>query len=87
MSGPDAPGKPCPYCSGQLAPGMATIPFVLGKSVAVIKEVPAEICEACGEPFLGAEATDAVAELLARARAAGAEVTVMTYGSTAPAAA
>jgi YgiT-type zinc finger domain-containing protein len=58
---------------------LATIPFVLGKSVAVIKQVPAEVCDTCGEPFLHAEATDAVSLLLDKALASNAEVSVMTY--------
>jgi YgiT-type zinc finger domain-containing protein len=67
--------------------GLATIPFVLGKLVAVIKDVPAEVCDTCGEPFLHAAATDTVTALLARARTMGAEVTVLTYGPPTDAAA
>lgn len=60
---PGAP-KPCPLCGGQLLVEIATIPFVLGRSVAVIKQVPAEVCDTCGEPFLHAEAADVVSLLL-----------------------
>jgi len=87
MKGHENPGRPCPLCGGELYFGTATIPFVLGKNVAVIKDVPAEVCESCGEPFLHAEATDSVSELLAKARSSGAEVTVMSYGSASSAAA
>lgn len=59
--------RPCPFCGGQLSAQLATIPFVLGKTFTVIEQVPAEVCESCGEPFLHAEATDAVASLLAAA--------------------
>jgi len=57
--------RPCPFCSGQLSAQLATIPFVLGKTAPVIEQVPAEVCESCGEPFLDAEATDVVTSLLA----------------------
>jgi YgiT-type zinc finger domain-containing protein len=70
-----------------LSAQLATIPFVLGKTVAVIKQVPADVCDSCGEPFLQAEATDVVTSLLDKALASSAEVSVMTYPAGTPAAA
>ena len=87
MSVRENPGKVCPFCGGTLVDGLATIPFVLGRHVAVIKDVPAEICDTCGEPFLHSDITDTVTALLTQARAMGAEVTVLTYASPANAAA
>lgn len=87
MTGHAGIPKPCPLCGGQLALGLATIPFVLGKTVAVIKQVPAEVCDACGEPFLHADASDTVTSLLDKALASSAEVSVMTYPTGAPVAA
>ena len=87
MTGHAGAPKPCPLCGGQLSVQLATIPFVLGKAVAVIKQVPAEVCESCGEPFLHAEATDVVTSLLDRALASSAEVSVTTYPTGMPAAA
>jgi peptide subunit release factor 1 (eRF1) len=55
--------------------------------VAVIKQVPAEVCDTCGEPFLHAEATDVVSSLLEKALASNAEVSVMTYPGRDPVAA
>lgn len=62
--------RPCPFCGGQLSAQLATIPFVVGQTITVIEQVPAEICESCGEPFLDAEATDVVTSLLAAASSA-----------------
>jgi YgiT-type zinc finger domain-containing protein len=87
MSAHENPNKPCPLCGGTLIKEPATIPFVLGRHVAVIKDVPAEVCDTCAEPFLQGEAVDAVTALLAQARAMGAEVTVLTYAAPAVAAA
>ena len=87
MSVRENPDKTCPLCGGTLVEGLATIPFVIGRHVAVIKDVPAEICDTCGEPFLHADATDTVTALLTQAQAMGAEVTVLTYASPADAAA
>jgi YgiT-type zinc finger domain-containing protein len=87
MTGHAGAPKPCPLCGGQLSAELATIPFVLGKTVAVIKQVPAEVCDTCGEPFLHAEATDVVSSLLDKALASSAEVSVMTYSGETPVAA
>ena len=87
MTGYAGASKPCPLCGGQLSVELATIPFVLGKSVAVIKQVPAEVCDTCSEPFLHAEATDVVGSLLEKVLASSAEVSVMTYPAGAPVAA
>lgn len=82
----DAP-RHCPLCGGQLADGTATIPFVLGDGVAIIKQVPAEVCDTCGEPFLHAAAADVVTSLLEKARDSSVEVAVMTYPGNVSAAA
>ncbi|WP_438023633.1 type II toxin-antitoxin system MqsA family antitoxin [Sorangium sp. So ce233] len=87
MSAHENPGSPCPLCGGLLAHGSATIPFVIGRHVAVIKDVPAELCDTCGEPFSHAAATDVVSAMLARARDMGAEITVLTYPAAAEVAA
>jgi YgiT-type zinc finger domain-containing protein len=76
-----------PTVWGQLYAALATVPFVLGTSVAVIKQVPAEVCDTCGEPFLHSEATDVVSSLLEKALASSAEVSVMTYPARDPVAA
>lgn len=75
--------KPCPLCGGQLLVELATIPFVLGKAVAAIRQVPAEVCDTCGEPFLHSEATDVVRSLLEKTRTSSAELSIMTYPAVA----
>ena len=71
--------KPCPLCGGQLLVELATIPFVLGNTVAVIQQTPAEVCDTCGESFLHADATDMVRSLLENTRTSSAELSIMTY--------
>lgn len=87
MSAHEDHAKICPLCGGMLCMGLATVPFVVGRQVAVIKDVPAEICDTCGEPFLHGDTTDTVTGLLRQARALGAEVTVLPYSPGADAAA
>ena len=72
-------GKPCPTCGGRLEKGLANIPFIFGDAVIVIKQVPAEICGDCHEPFMAGYATDEVMSLLNQLRALPSEVTVVNY--------
>lgn len=78
MTGAPA-NKTCPLCGGDLREGIATIPFLIGKSVAVVKDVPAEICADCGEPFLTGRVTDAVTALLKEIQDLKVEVSVIEY--------
>jgi len=70
----------CPTCGGILYTDIATIPFVLSRdTVIVIKNVPAEICSNCHEPFMNGRVTDRVTELLQQLKALHSEVSVVTY--------
>ncbi len=70
----------CPLCGGRLvADQKVTIPFVLENTVAVIKDVPAEVCASCHEPFMIGEVTDRVTELLKRLRSLQTEVSVISF--------
>ena len=69
----------CPLCGGPLEAGMATIPFLLGNNVVVIRDVPADICAQCHEPFMTTEAASIVSHLLEQARMLPAEVAVASY--------
>ncbi|MDP2787687.1 MAG: type II toxin-antitoxin system MqsA family antitoxin [Pseudomonadota bacterium] len=43
----------CSLCkTGETHPGKTTVTLERGESVVVIRDVPAEICEDCGEYFL-----------------------------------
>lgn len=64
-------------------PGVATIPFVLGETVIVVKGVPAEICGSCHEPFTTGRVTDAITALLTQLRTVNAEVSVVHYTASA----
>jgi YgiT-type zinc finger domain-containing protein len=69
----------CYFCGGKLESGLATIPFVVGSSVVIIKQVPAEVCVQCGEAIMNSEVAAVVDRLLKRARQSGFEVSIMTY--------
>lgn len=69
----------CALCGGTLQMRSATIPFVRGDRVVTIREVPAEVCEECGEAYMSGATTDRVQELVDGLEAAGAEMTVARY--------
>ena len=50
----------CPICGGNRAPGKTTYSVDLGFGVVVVRDVPAMVCEQCGEEWID----DAVAEKL-----------------------
>ena len=69
----------CYYCRGELKEGKAAVPFFLKDSVIVVKEVPAEICKQCNEPYMSGEAVDNITALLDRLEPFRAEVIVVSY--------
>jgi YgiT-type zinc finger domain-containing protein len=70
----------CPLCGGHLRPDIATVPFILGNNmVVVIKNVPAEVCDTCHEPFVAGRVTDQVTTLLRQLKSLRSEVSVVTY--------
>lgn len=75
----------CPLCGGRLRPGVATIPFVLPDTVVVIKDVPAEICHSCHEPYMTGRVTDRITNLLNQLRVFRAEVSILSYSELQPA--
>lgn len=69
----------CYFCGGRLAPGPATLPFVVGSGVVVIKGVPAEVCTQCGEAILTSEVAAVVDDLLKQVQRSGFEVSIIPY--------
>ncbi len=75
------PDHRCPLCGGALVNGLHTLPLVLGDSVLVVRDVPAEGCTQCGEPFLTSDVADRVQDLARRLREVPSEVAVARYAS------
>jgi YgiT-type zinc finger domain-containing protein len=70
----------CTICRfGRLAPGTTTVTLDRDGSMVVVRDVPAEVCEDCGEAYLS---SDTSSELLRRANEAverGAEVEILRW--------
>jgi len=69
----------CYFCGGTLENRLATIPFVVGSSVVVIKGTPARVCVQCDEPIVNSAVAASIDRLLKQAHQSGFEVSVITY--------
>jgi YgiT-type zinc finger domain-containing protein len=70
----------CVICkNGETKPGKATITLNRGETSLVFKEVPAEICDNCGEPYTDQVVTEKLQESARQAERDGAEVVVRRY--------
>ena len=72
----------CIKCKqGETRAGETTVTLQRGETTVLVKRVPAEVCENCGEYYLSSEVTES---LLTRAEAAvksGAELEIIRYAA------
>ena len=72
----------CVLCKhGETHPGQATVTLQRGETVVVLKEVPADICENCGEYYLSAAVTEKVTERAEKAVRNGAELEILRFAA------
>jgi YgiT-type zinc finger domain-containing protein len=72
----------CVICKqGQTHSGMTTVSLGRGYTTVIIKDVPAEICENCGEYYLSEEVTEKIHDLAEQAIQRGAEIEVLCYAA------
>lgn len=71
--------KRCPLCSGELHDSNAIAPFFIDEKIVVIKDVPAEICSECGEPYMKSSVVDGIEALLDRLKDLQSEISVVHY--------
>ncbi len=76
----------CYFCGRRLESKRATIPFVMDGSVAVVKNVPAEVCAQCGEAIMSSPVAQNVEMLLKQIYKLKSEVSVLNYSEPLPAA-
>ena len=69
----------CYFRGGKLENRMTTIPFVVGASVIITKDVPADVCIQCNEPIMHSDVASTIDHLLKPARRSEFELSVMTY--------
>jgi YgiT-type zinc finger domain-containing protein len=74
----------CIVCNhGDTRPGTTTVTFHRDGQTIVVNEVPAEVCENCGEAYVDENASERVLEIAAEARKAQAQVLVRDFAPAA----
>ena len=72
----------CVICKlGETASGLTRVVLQRGETTVVIKDVPADICDNCGEYYLSEEITGRVLALAEQAVAQGAEIEVLRFAA------
>ena len=72
----------CTICKqGETLPGKTTVVLERGKTTVVIKDVPAEICENCGEYYLTEEMTEKVMKMAEKAVQHNVEIEVLRFAA------
>jgi YgiT-type zinc finger domain-containing protein len=72
----------CVICKhGETQPGSTTVTMQRGRCTVVVRGVPADICDNCGEYYLSEEAASAVLLRAQAAAANGAEVELAGYSA------
>lgn len=73
----------CIVCkNGKTNLGTTTETYELGTAVVVVRGIPAEVCDQCGESYTDAETTRQLEVIVERARKVGG-VVIQQYGQSA----
>jgi YgiT-type zinc finger domain-containing protein len=72
----------CILCkNGETRPGTVTVTLERGKTVVVVRDVPADVCENCGEYYLDSSVAQEVYRRAEAAVARNAEVEILCYAA------
>ena len=70
----------CVICTvGQTQPGTASILLERDETALVVRGIPAQVCDNCGEAYFDGETTDELLNILEEAAEAGVQVDVRKY--------
>ena len=72
----------CVLCKhGETRPGKVTVSLQRGETTVIVKDVPAEVCENCGEYYLSESVTEQLLQKREEAVRKGAEVEIYRYAA------
>ncbi|MDB9476817.1 MULTISPECIES: type II toxin-antitoxin system MqsA family antitoxin [Aphanizomenonaceae] len=72
----------CVICKhGETKPGLVTVTLERDECIIVLKKVPAEICDNCGEYYLSDAVTEQVLDKAELAITKGAELEIIRYAA------
>jgi YgiT-type zinc finger domain-containing protein len=72
----------CVICrKGETAPGKTTVTLQRGDTTVIIKDVPADVCENCGEQYFSEALTGQLLRMAEQAVKNGAEVEIIRFAA------
>jgi YgiT-type zinc finger domain-containing protein len=72
----------CALCGyAETKPGHVTVPLQRGETTIILKNVPAEVCANCGEPYLSSAVTEEVLKKAEDAAKRGTELEILKYAA------
>jgi len=72
----------CVICkSGETRPGFVTVTLQRENTTVIFKEVPAEVCQNCGEYYLSEEITEKLLKRAEEAARKGTEVEILKFAA------
>ena len=72
----------CVVCKhGETRPGQVTVTLQRGDATVILKQVPAEVCQNCGEYYLSGTVTGQVMSKAEAAVKSGAEVEILRFAA------
>ena len=72
----------CVVCkTGEVRAGTTTLTVERGKMTVVLKEIPARVCDSCGEAYFDEATTKRIEEIADRARHTGVHLAVQDYAA------
>ena len=73
----------CPLCKGTMGPGKTTFTVDFGSGLVVFRNVPATVCQQCGEAWLSDSVASSVEEIVQEARSGQREFEVVNLSAKA----
>jgi len=72
----------CAICKhGETQPGKVTVTLERGSSTVIFKDVPADVCDNCGEYYLSDEVTESLLKRAEQAASNGVELEILRYAA------
>lgn len=68
----------CPLCGGRLVPGSTTFSAELGFGIVVVRNVPARVCDQCGEDWIEPAVAQELEQMVAEANDTRKQVNVLS---------
>ncbi|OFZ19311.1 MAG: YgiT-type zinc finger domain-containing protein [Bdellovibrionales bacterium RBG_16_40_8] len=70
----------CPLCKGEMSDGQTNLSYEINKDrFLVIKNVPALVCDQCGEPFIDIKITRKVEKIISEAEKDGILIGIVKF--------